>query len=66
MAKTFASSNGTKEFRVSCLSARQGSPVDTGLSLSIGRGCCYVIAIHFWDSFFLIGEKLEVWMEKNQ
>lgn len=39
MAKTFAGSNETKEFRISCLSARRGSPVDTELSVSIGRGC---------------------------
>lgn len=48
VAKTFASSNEAKEFRISCFSPK--SPVDT--ELSIGRGCCYVIAIHF--GMFLI------------
>lgn len=46
-AETFADRNETKEFRVSCLSARQESPVNTGLSINIGWVSCYVSAIHF-------------------
>lgn len=52
MGKTFASSNETKEFRISCFSPWPESPVNTELSIS--RGCCCVIAINF--GMFLIEE----------
>lgn len=52
VAETLGSSGETKEFRISCFSPRPKSPVDT--ELSIGRGCCYGIAIHF--GVFLIKE----------
>lgn len=51
-AETLGSSSETKEFRISCFSPRPESPVDT--ELSIGRGCCYGIVIHF--GVFLIKE----------
>ena len=55
VAKAFASSSETKELRVSCLSAMWGSPVDNKLSVNIGRGCCYLTAIHL--GIFLRGGK---------